>query len=53
MYARARLAALPSVISDSGLINMVVTMLEPRSMPDMMIAAVASSFRVLRIRPAG
>ena len=55
MYASARFAAWPSVAIDErcGSISIVVTMLEPSSMHDMMIAAVASSFRVLRMRPAG
>ncbi len=51
MYASARFAASPSVTSASGSINIAVTMLEPSSMHDMMMAAVASSLRVLRMRP--
>ena len=39
------------VSSAVGSISIAVTMLEPSSMHDMMIAAVASSFRVLRMRP--
>ena len=53
MYASARFAAWPSVTQRAaGSISIAVTMLEPSSMHDMMIAAVASSLRVLRIRPA-
>ena len=44
---------LPSVSRASGSINIAITMLDPSSMHDMMIAAVASSLRVLRIRPIG